>query len=214
MKILQYLLLLFAVVNTSNCKRTCENVKVGEVEYSATALSFFNYSDGEKITFVSSKGNTIEFTVDLVEEVYFICQKITCDPLDPYKSSYCEYLEAPQNTILLMSDSTLIALTATLQSYEPETDLIYEYVRFTLSHNNDSAAASYITDVRFTSPEFDKGDLTDIDAFVEERSSILLNDQTFTDVMVCEDEKLTLVYQRGKGFVGFSISGEVFTLQQ
>lgn len=213
MKILRYLLLLFAVVNTSNCKRTCENVKVGELEYSDSALSFFNYTDGEKITFASSSGNTREFTVDLVEEVYFICQKITCDPLDPYKSSYCEYLEAPQNSIFLTSDTTLIALTVALQNYEPESDLIYEYVNFTLSHNNDSAIANYINEVRFTEPVFDSDQLTGIDSFVQEKGSITMNDQTFTNVLISENEQLTLVYQKGIGFVGFSINGEVFTLE-
>jgi hypothetical protein len=213
MKTLYFLLLLLIGLSLSNCKRTCENIKVGDVEYSEEARSFFNYDDGARVSFQTLDGKTIDFTVSVQEETYFICQKITCDPLDPYKSSYCEYLEAPQNSVFLLSDSTLLGLTVALQSYEPETDLIYEYVKFTMSHNNDSAVASYISEVRFTSPEFVKSQVTDIDEYVVERSSITLNEVDFTDVLVCEDEKLTLVYQKKSGFAGFSINGEVYTLK-
>lgn len=197
----------------SGCSRVCENVKVGEAFYSDVAQAFFTYNDGDKITFASQDGREIEFTVNVEEEKFFICQKITCNPIDPYKSSSCEYIEAPQNSVFLISDSTLIGLTASIQSYEAETDLLYEYVKFSISHNNDSAEASYITDVRFTSPTFDQSTISDIEEFAVERSIATLNDQEFEDVLLCADEKLSLFYQKYQGFIGFTLEGITYSLK-
>ena len=208
-----FALVILASIFLAGCPKVCENIKVGDAKYSAEALGYFNYTNGDEVTFVSESGKEIVFDVNIQEELYHICQKITCDPLDPYKSSFCEYIESPQNSVFLNSDSTLIGFTIGIQAYEPETDLLYEFVKFTISHINDSAVASYISDVRFTSPIFDKKTIIDIEEFVIERSTITLNNNVYEDVLVCEDEKLALFYQKANGIVGLTINGETFTVK-
>ena len=207
------ILVILAIVLIAGCRKVCENVKVGDADYSAEAQAFFNYKQGDLITFTSASGDEITFTVNVLEEKFFICQKVTCDPLDPYKSSYCEYIESPQNSVFLNSDSTLLGFTIGIQAYEPESDLLYEYVKFTISHVNDSAEASYITDVRFETPTFDKETITDIEEYVKELASVELNNKTYNDVLVCADDKLALIYQKGEGFVGLSIGNVSYWLK-
>ncbi len=204
-------LILVIILSCFSCSRTCENVKVGETDLSDETRAFFKYSDQEQVSFSTEDGGIISFQVSILESKHFICQEVTCDPLDPYKSSFCEYIEAPNYGIFLNSDSTLIAIEASVFAYEPETDLLYDAIRFTLSHVNASALASHVTDIKFDSPSFDKNNISDIDAFMVERDEVELRNKIYKNVLVCEDQDVALYITKEEGVVGFRIGEKTFT---
>ncbi|WP_235296852.1 hypothetical protein [Portibacter marinus] len=195
----------------ASCKQTCENVKVGETELAASTKNFLKYNQGDKISFISNSGTLINLEVSRESSNYFICQKTTCDPLDPYKSSYCEYIEAPQESIFLSSDSTLIAIEASVFAYEPETELLYDAVRFTLSHVNSTTFASHITDVKFTSPEFNRSEIVDIDNFMSEEGEVKLREKTYKNVLTCKEAGLALYFTASEGIIGFEVNDQLYT---
>ncbi|GLR19378.1 hypothetical protein [Portibacter lacus] len=214
MKNLIFVLAILGVAIVPGCKKTCENVKVGETTLAEETLNYLNYNKGDVVVFESSNGEDITFTVDRTDDIYFICQKVTCDPIDPYKSSFCEYVEAPITSIFLQSDSTLLGIEASVYAYEPETELFFDAVRFTISHVNDSAIASKVTNVKFTNPVFKQDEVTDIDDFVEERSSVEIENKTLENVLICKDSKVALYYQKGKGFAAFTIGNRDYFLKE
>ena len=210
---MQSIINLFSIVlllTFSACKRTCENIKIGETALAINTKEFLKYKNGDQLVFENVNGETFTFTARTESTEYFICQKVTCDPLDPYKPSFCEYIEAPQESIFLQSDSLLIVIEASVFAYEPRTDLLYDAIRFTISHINSTTFASHVTDVKFTSPEFDKGQIVDIDDFMVQKDELVLRDQSYKDVLLCKDDQLALYFFTDEGIIGFDIKDETF----
>ena len=208
-KLLGLLFALFMMLQFS-CKQNCENVKVGEVELTDSANSFLVYEQGQQVSFSNQDGTVINFSANKTENVYFICQEITCRPIDPYKSDFCEYVEAPIIEMFLQSDSTLLGITATVQAYESESDLFYDPIKFTLSHVNDGITASHIIAARFTDPPFKKSEILDIDHYVSFQNSVVIRDKQLQDVYVFEDGDLAIYFKEGEGFVAFKTNGNLW----
>jgi len=206
------LLFLFFIM-LSGCSRKCENIKVGETQLSSETLSFFNYIQDEKITFQTSNGSEQVFSVNIMENKYFICQKITCKPLDPYENDYCEYIEAPIKEVFLNSDSTLLGIDASVFAYEPESDLFYESVRFTISPFSGGLTASHITQVRFTNPEFDKNNIPDIQNLVDDFQTIQFNNISYTNVLSFRKDGIGFYFNKESGFIAFEVDGKIWVKQ-
>ena len=197
-----------------SCNKTCENIKVGEVALSAQAQNYLVYSSDQQVEFKNQDGIVRTFTATITENVYFLCQKITCKPLDPYKSNFCEYIEAPITEMFLSSDSTLLGITATVSAYETESDLFFDPIKFTLSHVNASIDASHITAARFTDPPFKKADILDIENFVGFKNVIEIGTETFYDVFFYEDGDYAFYFKEYDGFIAFKTPNNTWTIKQ
>lgn len=208
-----FLLLIGFYLSFSGCQRTCENVKVGEVDFAPATNSFLLYQDDQELTFQNDQEDAIAFTVMRTESNYFICQKITCTPIDPYKSSFCEYIEAPSVEIILQTDSLLLVLNAGIFAYEPETELLYDALRFSVSYVNESLTASHITDIGFDEPVFDQDYIQDIDRYSLFAGRLTLQGRAYDKVHYFETESLAFYFAEGTGFVAFKINNELYTLQ-
>lgn len=198
------------LLSLGSCNRTCENVKVGDVEFSSEVTNFLVYDQDEQVVFSNADGDEITFRANIQENVYFICQKITCSPADPYKSDFCEYIESPIVEMFLLSDSTLLGVTASIAAYEPESDLLYDPIGFTLSHVNDGINASHITGARFTDPPFRKSDIDDIDNYVTYFTRVDLRNEELNDVYVFEQDNLAFYFKEYDGFLAFRIDDEIW----
>ena len=210
LKIILYSGVFFSVLLIFNCNSKCENVEVGSTSLSDMSLSFFGYSDNQFVEFQNEKGQIKAFAVRNNEGHYFICQNVTCNPLDPYKSSFCEYIDAPIMECFLNSDSILLAIEASVFAYKPETQLFYDAVRFTVSHEHNSLTASYITDVKFDLETFDQDDISDIDKFLLYNKELMIDNVLFSNVLYLEETDLSLYYQIGEGFLAFKLGDELW----
>ncbi len=204
------ILITLIILDFSSCNRTCEDVQVGETELSAQAENFLVYEADQLITFKNTKDELITFKASITESEFQICQKVTCRPVDPYKSNYCEYLSSPIVELFLQSDSTLLGITASVNQYETESDLLYDAIKFNLSHVNDGIQASHITAARFTDPPFQKSDLVDIDHFVQFHGVIDLEGQDFYDIMAFEHGGMAFYFKEYVGFVAFRTKTDIW----
>jgi hypothetical protein len=186
---------------------------VGETQLSSETLSYFNYKQGDKVTFKAANGSEQVFSVNVNESKYFICQKITCNPLDPYENDYCEYIEAPIKEIFLNADSTLLGIEASVFAYETESDLFYESVRFTVSPFFGGITASHITQVRFTSPPFDQNQIPDIQNFVNGFETIQLNNKSYSNVLSFNNEGIGFYFNKESGFIAYEADGRLWIKQ-
>ena len=134
-------------------------------------------------------------------------------PNRPNKSSYCEYINAPIKETFLNSDSILLGIEASVFAYEPETQLFYDAVRFTISQENSSLNASYITDVKFDLETFDQESIQDIDKFMLKSEELMIGNNLFTNILYLEETDLSLYYQINEGFIAFKLRDELWMKQ-
>lgn len=200
------ILIIVVMISIWGCSRNCENVEVGSITFSEETMKYLVHEDNTTVTFQNAEGQKIQMTTTVREGEYHVCTKITCSPVDPYKSDFCEYIKTPVIEVFLQNDSTLLGLTLSAGQYEPESDKIYESAKLAISHINDSASAYKVTHVRFDDPQLEKENLP-FNSYVSEGNTINIEGKVHNDVLLCDDGNLKVYYSLESGFVAFEVNG-------
>lgn len=205
---------LFLIIHSS-CRTDCsdQDFNLGHIEHNQLTLDFIHYSDGETITFRNLDGEQEIFTVFEDPDINpKLCVEVTCRPTFQYDGeNACDYYSADGNYFVLMGDDHFLHFRTGIESFQPESELFYEYVDVGVSGDFTTGFAGIITTNNFSS--------TSLSAF----NTVLENDLIFQDSTVIgslinvyayanEETDIYLLLDKEKGIVEYKFEGQIWQL--
>lgn len=212
MKGIYLLIILSTLLFMFSCgEKNCESVEVGTIDLNENSIAFAPYQEDVNIEFSNEAGETMVFTTQLVNENYEICVRSLCRPLDPYAQTTCEYYRGQgiRNLLRASDESLLIELVASIENYETESKLFYDFFSVNMSAVGQLARGEYIPHVHFTNPTFEKEQSILKEELIA-RPTIELNGIIFQNVLHSEESNNMVYLQKEVGIVGLKLDGVIW----
>jgi len=216
-KLSTFLSLTFFLIFLSSCRRDCneQDVNLGHVQHNDLTLSFIHYTDGQTLTFNNPDGELKTFTVMQDQKLDpRLCVEVTCRPtFEDVGQNACNYYTADGNYFLLVSEDDSLHFRTGIETFQPETELFYEYLEIGVSRGVDSLYAGLFTANNFGS--------TSLSAF----NTILQNDLIFQDsaaigsvsnvfAFANEETNDYLLLDQEKGIFEYQLLGQRWQLKE
>ena len=209
------ILLLFTALLWNACGCPPDE-QTGELALGPAAKNFLDYEGNETLVFENSSGAQLSFTAIKGKEVSEdqLCYRTTCTEAKYNSPSSCEYYIAESERFGFFSDDNNVVLDLLLYSdvYDYGTADFYDAFQLGFSFGNPSITGHHVLEARF-SGTFDISTLGITDFFRSE-ASIVLNGETYTDLLVFEKNALAVYIEPGKGIIGFKKAEDTWTLQE
>jgi uncharacterized membrane protein YcgQ (UPF0703/DUF1980 family) len=210
-KLLFFLLLSITI---TSCFSHCDSNKVGSEKLLNTSKLFNPYSGKSLTKFVSSKNETLHLKITTENTINRNCVNFVCSlTADPFKSPPCEYVEGEAivstftNANKNATDNDwVLSLATSVDLYRSETKLFYDLLSVSLSTKDVIIQGVHPLEAHFTSPEYSKSTLSQINLLTSE-SAIVLNGHKYFDVLSASQNSNILYLKKQEGIIGFIVSG-------
>lgn len=189
--------------------------KTGDLSLSDAAKNFLTYDGSETLVFQNASATELRFTAIRGKEVSEdqLCYRTTCTEAKFNSPSSCEYYLAESERFGFFSEDNSIVFDLLLYSdvYDYGTAEFYDAFQLGFSFGASSIVGRHIIEARFVG-DFDISTL-DITDFFRSEASIVLNGETYNDILVYEENSLAVYIEPGKGVIGFKNTQDTWTLQ-
>ena len=212
-----FLTVCFLLIILASCRRDCseQDFKLGHIDHNELTESFIHYSDGQIIKFKNQNGIENSFTIMEDQDADpRLCVEVTCRPVFEYDGvNACDYYSADGNYFVLMNDNHFLHFRTGIESFQPETELFYEYVEIGVSGDFAVEFAGLIPANNFSSTN-----LSSINTYLENN----LTFQDSTDIGTLSnvyayanvDTTVYLLLDQEKGIVEYKFDGQVWQLEE
>jgi hypothetical protein len=205
----------FLTLLLSSC-RCPPDEEIGQIGLTEQALQFLPYDGSETLQFQDPQGNRLSFSAPQGEErgEDQVCIRTICTEARYNSPSSCEYFLADNRRYVFVSEDKerLIDLLIYTALYRRDSEDFFDALQVGYSSGTPSIEAGWIIQQRF-SGTLDPDD-TNIAAFFRPEEELVLNGQTFEDVLHFSQNGLGVYLQAGKGVIALEESGRVWLLQE
>lgn len=189
--------------------------KTGELVLSDAARDFLHYDGSETLVFKNASAAELRFTAIRGKEVKEdqLCYRTTCTEAKYNSPSSCEYYTAESERFGFFSEDNNVVLDLLVYSdvYDYGTAEFYDAFQLGFSFGAPSISGHHIIEARF-SGDFDINTLGITDFFRQE-ASVVLNGETYNDILVYEENSLAVYIEPGTGVISFKNAQDTWTLQ-
>ncbi len=212
-----FLFTCFCLIILTSCRRDCndKDVLLGQVDHNEITIAFIHYTDGQTITFENSDGIQNTFTVIEDQELdERLCVEVTCRPaFEDEGENSCNYYSADANHFVLMNNDHSLYFRTGIETFQPETELFYEYIEIGVIATFDTLSAGIITTNNFSSVGLSASNTILENNLIFQDSTIV---GSLSDVYAYAnaDNDLYLVLDREKGIVEYKLEGQVWQLNE
>ncbi|WP_367391723.1 hypothetical protein [Lewinella sp. LCG006] len=190
--------------------------KTGELALGDAAKNFLGYDGSEVLVFKNASAAELRFTAIRGKEVGEdqLCYRTTCTEAKYNSPSSCEYYTSESERFGFFSEDNTVVLDLLLYSdvYDYGTAEFYDAFQLGFSFGTPSISGHHVIEARF-SGDFDINTLGITDFFRPE-ATMVLNGETYNDILVYEENSLAVYIEPGKGVIGFKNAEDTWTLQQ
>ena len=190
--------------------------KVGDLNLTAAAQAFLPYNGNEELVFIDETGQSLQLTVPQGREVQEnrLCTRTTCTEAKFGSPSSCEYYAAESHryTFRNADGDMVIDLLLYTEVYKRTDATFYDAFQVAFSTGTSSIVGHHVIEGRFSEPiMLSEINLTD---FFTEEANLVLNNQSFDQVLRYEEGELAIYVKEGVGVVGFKNAEHSWVLQQ
>jgi len=213
-KILPTLLIVAALcANACGCP---PDDKTGTLNLTAAAQSFLPYNGSETLTFTDETGAELTLQLPRGQELKTdqLCYRTTCTEAKYNTPSSCEYYDADSRryTFFGAGNTVVVDLLVYSAVYDYGMPVFYDALQVGFSVGTPSIIGHHLIEARFTEP-FDTTKLG-ISDFFQERPTLVLNGQAFSNALAYEEGNMGVYIEQGTGIIGFKNAEHIWVVQQ
>jgi hypothetical protein len=189
--------------------------KTGTLNLTAAAQAFLPYQGSETLRFTDETGAELILQAPRGQELKTdqLCYRTTCTEAKFDTPSSCEYYDADSRryTFFGAENTVVIDLLVYSEVYRRGMPDFYDALQVGFAFGAPSIVGQHIIEARFAEPlDTTKLGISD---FFQERPTLVLNGQTFSNVLAYEEGPLGIYIEQRTGIIGFRNTEHTWVVQ-